>query len=1075
MMKQLRLVCFVLLTLCQALPGAAQTKSGQEKKTSHDDAAQESVIIEELSTTTRFERDGSSTETVHQRVKVQTEAGLKQYGIITFGFIAGQKFNIDTVEVHKKDGSIVKAGAADTHEITPAVSRAAPMYSDLRQKQVTVPGLAIGDEVVFQYSARRTPLVPNQFWFQYSFTKDAVVRSESVEVNVPKGLKLSLSYQPEYKPVITDSDDRTVYRWHASNEKSVEAKKKTALRQATAMGTGPSPSIELSTFASWQQIGDWYWKLQRDRVTPSPAIKARALELTKGLEKPEDKIKALYRFVSEDFRYISLDFGIGRYQPHAADEVFSNKYGDCKDKHTLLAALLEASGIQAFPALMNSRREVDPAVPSPAQFDHVVTAVPSGTGFIFLDTTAEVAPYGFLIAPLRHKKALVVSGSGTAQFVETPADLPFHAQEVFDFNGKIDDSGTMEAEVSFFLRGDSEVLLKSAFREVPPGKYKDIVQVLSLTSGFGGEVSNIKLDGMDDLEGGLRISYHYHRTNYVDLTDKPPENSLPIAAINLPPWDEDDETVRLQTSTLDLIYKCKVELPPGVTVQAPLPVKLDRAYARYQSNYSAEKNVLTGERKVSVLSPVVAAPHRQDYEAFLRAANADQAQQMVLHLPLGFVAKSAATPAAGLDELMQQAEIEYRERNYTDALADYRKIAKQDPKRKGVWRQIALVEQHLRRYDQSVDDFQKAIQADPFDARAHAELGGAYLTLHRNKLAVLELKKALEIDPLDHRAYYLLGWYQAMVAKDYAAAVPALEKALSTEGDGFNDEEQIRDLLSDGYFKTRQPEKALGILKDLIETASNPLLLNNVAYSLADNNYRLDLARQYADSALQGIYEHLNQVEPDSIRRRDLAYMAQLVLTWDTMGWVHFKAGDLPVAEKYVHAAWILGQQREVGEHMGEIYEKMGRPRLAMRFYAMSVNNTYGVRGKDLARERLVKLAGRRRAEQMISDLAGESSQLRTVHLGKIAPSGTKGMFSFIFSPGPKLVSVQLMGGSERLREALMKQGAKLAATVVFPENAPQKLVRQGIVDCSRYTGGCNVVFLINDSSSLNMTSGTAQ
>ena len=65
----------------------------------------------------------------------------------------------------------------------------------------------------------------------------------------------------------------------------------------------------------------------------------------------------------------------GRYQPHSADDVLGNQYGDCKDKHTLFASLLQATGVTAYPALISSSRKLDADVPSPAQFDHVISVV----------------------------------------------------------------------------------------------------------------------------------------------------------------------------------------------------------------------------------------------------------------------------------------------------------------------------------------------------------------------------------------------------------------------------------------------------------------------------------------------------------------------------------------------------------------------------------------------------------------------------------------------------------------------------------------------------------------------------
>lgn len=1067
MFQLLGKVLAALLMLLSILPSAlAQAGSAAPAQHTKANSSGEAVRVEELNTSVRFEKDGTRHTTVRQRTKILTEAGLQQLGILTFNFVVGEEFNLDTVEVHKKDGSVVKAGPANIQEATPEVSRVAPVYSDLRQKQVTVPGLSVGDEILFQYSTTQPPIIPGQFWFEYSFAKNVVVDSESVTVDVPRDARLQIHFQPEYKPAVQQTADRTVYQWNSSNQTVESSEKKDhELQEQLATGTTPPPSIELSTFQNWEQVGSWYYGLQRDRVAATPAIKAKALELTAGLKDEQAKIKALYQFVSLDFRYIGLDFGIGRYQPHSAQDVLANKYGDCKDKHTLLAALLAAVGIQAYPALINIRSKVDPLVPSPAQFDHVITAVPMQKETLFLDTTAEVAPYGMLVQPLRNKKALLVTGETGSHFVATPAELPFQQQEVFDLTGKLDESGTLEADVSYFIHGDAEVLLKTAFRKLPPEKYHDMVQFISYYRGFGGDVSQIKVTGLQHLDQGLRITYHYHKPNYVNFEDHPPENGLPIAATHLQDWNGKENSVRLSGSPGELDYKCRIEVPAGISAQAPLPLKLTRDYAVYESDYSNQNNVLTGERKLTVITPLLSADHRQDYEAFKRAVDADEAQQMVLHLPEGFLAKSGA--GNDLDELMRQAKIEYREQNYSDAYADFRKVADRDPKRKGVWTQIALAEYGLRRYQQAATDFQKAIQADPFDAQAHAELGGVDLALQHSEDAVAELKKALEIDPLNHRAYYLLGWYYTQQKKDYALAVPPLEKALATEGDNFNDEQEIRNFLAEGYFKIKQPEKAVEQVKKLVDAAPIPSTWNDAAYTLADNSYDLDLATQYADSALKAIDNLLDKVQPDAIRSTDLRAVLQLTMTWDTKGWIEFKEGHFEQAEKYVRAAWNLAQDREEAYHLGQIYEKLGRRTDAILFYAMGARPSFAMlphSAPDPARERLVQLVGRVRAENLIRQKAGEPSQMRTIHLGRIAPSGSTGEFYFTFAPGPKLLDIEASEDSKHIIDALRKEADKIAAPVVFPENEPQKLIRRGFVMCSAYSKSCDLVFYTSDT-----------
>ena len=187
------------------------------------------------------------------------------------------------------------------------------------------------------------------------------------------------------------------------------------------------PTVQLTTFQSWEKLGAWYASLERDRRQPNDAIKAKAEELVQGKTDDMAKVKALYEYVSRNIRYVSLSFGLGRYQPHEASEVLSNSYGDCKDKNTLLAALLAAEGFQSTSVLIGSQHELDPEIPSPSQFDHVITRVPVNGKEIWLDSTNGVAPFRMLAASLRDKEGLAIPPDGKASLVWTPADLPFEA------------------------------------------------------------------------------------------------------------------------------------------------------------------------------------------------------------------------------------------------------------------------------------------------------------------------------------------------------------------------------------------------------------------------------------------------------------------------------------------------------------------------------------------------------------------------------------------------------------------------------------------------------------------------
>ncbi len=276
----------------------------------------------------------------------------------------------------KTDGSVVPTPAENTQDMAAQITREAPFYSDLREKHIAVKGLSVGDVLEFQVRWHGTkPLIPGQFWYAYNFSHDGIILQEQLRISVPRGRPVKWK-SPDVKPAIAEEDARRLFTWtssqleHKSSEQE-KADQQQKFYQATR-GQLPPADVQFSSFQSWEEVGRWYGGLQQERVNPTPEIQAKAAELTKGATDDDAKLRAIYKYVSTDFRYIGIAFGIGRYQPHTAVEVLSNQYGDCKDKHTLLASLLDAAGIKAYPALINSPHDLDPDVPSPGQFDHVM-------------------------------------------------------------------------------------------------------------------------------------------------------------------------------------------------------------------------------------------------------------------------------------------------------------------------------------------------------------------------------------------------------------------------------------------------------------------------------------------------------------------------------------------------------------------------------------------------------------------------------------------------------------------------------------------------------------------------------
>src|SRR5580700_7823546 len=320
------------------------------------DYSQESFVIEQMHSRYRFEADGTGRKDVTARIRVQSEAGVQQWGQLQEGYnSANERVEIPYVRVLKEDGTVVKAGDDAVQDLSAPLEREAPVYTDYRQKHITVPGLRPGEVLEYDMvTVIHTPLAAGQFWAEYEFDKSNIDLDETLEVDVPAGRTLKVKCKPGMDPKITEDNGRRIYHWsssHLEREDDDKAKDKDK-KKKKHHADDDRPDVQLTTFESWEQIGRWYASLEKDRRAPTTDVRAKAQDLTKGLNTDLAKTEALYDFVAKNFRYVSLSLGVGRYQPHAATDVLHDQYGDCKDKHTLLASLLQAEGLHADSVLI---------------------------------------------------------------------------------------------------------------------------------------------------------------------------------------------------------------------------------------------------------------------------------------------------------------------------------------------------------------------------------------------------------------------------------------------------------------------------------------------------------------------------------------------------------------------------------------------------------------------------------------------------------------------------------------------------------------------------------------------------
>lgn len=1010
--------------------------------------ARPAYVIERWYQHARYEASGAATVSLSVRVRVETESALQAFGQLTFGYAsASDSLTVDSVRVHKVGGGVVTASASDIQDMNGPLAQAAPMYSDLRQKIVTVRGLRPGDTLAYRVTwTTHTPVAPGHFWTSFGLVDDAVVLDQRITIDVPRSRHVQVK-STSVEPEVTEAGDRRVYRWRHANP---------AVDTARSRPRRDRPrSMYVTTFRSWDEVGRWYADLVRDRAVPTARIRQTADSLVRGRLTLRDSIAALYHFVSAEFRYVSLSFGVGRYQPHPAAEVLANQYGDCKDKHVLLAALLAAINVRAEPALISSTTDIEPDVPSPSQFDHLITFVVTPQDSMWLDATPGVAPYQLLLLPLRDKHALVISSAGAARLLRTPANPPFAVFDSVGVTGEITDVGGVRASVTYVLRGDIEVLVRGFLRQLPPEQWTDFARSMTQNAGLAGNVTDAQGGDPRATTAPFQFTHRLDQSTPATWLDRRAELVLPL------PRNHTADTSAADTIELGVVTRhvmqAVLRLPPGMTARLPLPVSASRPYADYRATYAMDGATISARRELTVKQAKVAPSLRRDYASFRSVIRDDEEQTVTL---IRASDAPAAARAGNVDELLSRGRAALSNRDPQAAVRAFREVVQLEPLHRSGWGNLGRAFMDLGRVDSATAAFRRQITITPEDPYAHNNLGWALWRARKLDEAERVLQHALELSPLDSYAHGTLGRIYLEQRRD-SAAVASLERATKVSA---NDAPLHLDL-GKAYARVKRADDAVSAFARAVELAPHIGTWNTAAYQLSLAGIGLERAAVWARAAVDAATVDLRDADLDGSLLTMTPKIFWLGAVWDTLGWIYFKLGELSLAERFVWAAWLLRGTGEVGEHLGQIYERQGRRDAARSIYAMAAG---GFSPSAEARRRLTRTVGAQRVEQQISGARVRYLDQRTFKLGK-ADADLELMVQVLMTPAG-ITDVRRISGAP-LAAGLERRIKRINTASWFPDTTMVRIQRRASVTCT--SGGECIMMVFDLASGLMQGSGT--
>lgn len=213
---------------------------------------------------------------------------------------------------------------------------------------------------------------------------------------------------------------------------------------------------------SWDEYSNWYRKLTTERYKLSAEAKDEILALIKEISDPKEKIRILYKHLQKKNRYVAIEMGLAGWQPQFADQVYKNRYGDCKDLSTYMISILNVAGIKSHPALALTRDDgiVNTAQPS-NQFNHCIVCVPLEKDTVWLECTSTYDDMEDMPYTIEDIDALVVSDE-KGELIHTPQKKFNQNSMISVFNGTIEITGDLKFDAKIETAGNQKDYIKNS-------------------------------------------------------------------------------------------------------------------------------------------------------------------------------------------------------------------------------------------------------------------------------------------------------------------------------------------------------------------------------------------------------------------------------------------------------------------------------------------------------------------------------------------------------------------------------------------------------------------------------------
>ena len=579
--------------------------------------------------------DSGETEYLARRVsKILRHEGHDSYSYVSVPFDNDTKILSLKAWTLPADGKEFEVREKDSIESSPYNG---DLYDGLHLKTLEIPAAVPGNVIAYEYSQKQRPYIFDDTW---DFQETVPVRRARFTVNLPPGWEFKTQWANH--PEVREQKTGDSYTWELQDVPAIEIEPHMPPWRVIAgrMGVKYFPSgasaVRTRTSGSWTDIALWYAGLTTTSRQATPEIKQKVAELTANAPTTYDKIKALTNFMQRQIRYVAIEIGIGGFQPHPASTVFQYKYGDCKDKATLLSSMLHEIGVESFYVVAQIHRGiVRPDFPSPHSFDHMILAIrlpddvkegslyaivnhPQLGRLLIFDPTSEYTPLGYIPWFEQENYGLLVTPQG-GELIALPLLPPATNRLMRTGKLSLSTQGDLTGDISEVRWGAPAVSLRQELLEVTPANRSKVIENFlgNFLNNF--HLTSATIGNLEVMDDSLVVHYKFTVDRYAQsagnlLLLKPriigsKEGAWDLSKDRKYPLEFREATI--QTDDFE------ISVPPGyVADDLPSPADVKTTYGNYRSKIDLTDNSLHYQRFYElkkVYVPTIEFPDARDF------------------------------------------------------------------------------------------------------------------------------------------------------------------------------------------------------------------------------------------------------------------------------------------------------------------------------------------------------------------------------------------------------------------------------------------------------------------------------